>query len=320
MPINRIHFNKFLDTLNNFEDQVTFGHIPNDFFNGIILRLGANQISTTLLKLQNNLPNQRLTRAQVFNICEKNLYSFEYKVICILSWGGMRQTRTSADLFFLNWELFNIQLENILTSFKNGMLKRLLAYDQILELNTPGCGPAYFTKLLFFFNRGGAYIMDQWTSKSIELLWEEDNRIGILFDHTNNYITRANTGMIYEMYCTRVEKITQIINLFLDSEYTPTEIEERIFSNGGNNPGEWREYIRNNTVSEELPEIEENTNENLFEEENNDNPIIFKVTGSNGEIYTITKGETWICTCKAFRYDPTQDCKHIISIKSGSSL
>ena len=88
----------------------------------------------------------------------------------------------------------------------------------------------------------------------------------------------------------------------------------------GNNPGEWREYIRNNTVSEELPEIEENTNENLLEEENNDNPIIFKVTGSNGEIYTITKGETWICTCKAFRYDPTQDCKHIISIKSGSSL
>lgn len=318
MPIHRTNFNIFLDTLTNFEVQGTFGHIPNDFLNGIILSLGVNRISTSLMILQNNLPLQRLTRAEVFNICESEKFSFEYKVICILSWGAMH--RGNAHKFFGNWNSFNIQLDNILTSYKNGQVTRCLAFEQIRQLETLGCGPAYFTKLLFFFNFGGAYIMDQWTSKSIELLWEENDRIGILFDYTNNYITRANTGMFYEMYCSRVEKITHIVNLILETEYTPTEIEERIFSNGGNNPGEWRKHIKDNSEVEEQQEIEENNNEEIFEEEDNNNPIILNLTGSKGDIYTITKGRKWTCTCKAFRYDSTQECKHIIHIKSGKSI
>jgi|688.fasta_scaffold70397_5 hypothetical protein len=48
----------------------------------------------------------------------------------------------------------------------------------------------------------------------------------------------------------------------------------------------------------------------------NDQNIEYKIVGSKGVIYTITNylGK-YSCTCSAFKYNPSKDCKHILSVK-----
>ena len=41
-----------------------------------------------------------------------------------------------------------------------------------------------------------------------------------------------------------------------------------------------------------------------------------KINGSMGKIYTVTNNlGKYSCTCSAYKYNPTKDCKHILSIK-----
>ncbi len=90
--------------------------------------------------------------------------------------------------------------------------------------------------------------MDQWTSKSIEFLWTTEDRIGIIFDRTGNYVQAINHSGIYEEFCNRIELLTLTINDRLSSNYTATQVEELIFSNGGRDhfAGQWRRYLRSN--------------------------------------------------------------------------
>jgi len=58
-------------------------------------------------------------------------------------------------------------------------------YNDFFELDLQGCGPAFFTKIMFFFSSNlRCFIMDQWTSRSINLLLGEnliklDNKITV---------------------------------------------------------------------------------------------------------------------------------------------
>ena len=80
-----------------------------------------------------------------------------------------------------------------------------------------GCGPAYYTKLMFYFSNGNAYIMDQWTSKSIELLSEERIGIHLLKDQRGHRVSNKNHSGIYEEFCNRVEILTNITNQNLNT-------------------------------------------------------------------------------------------------------
>jgi hypothetical protein len=95
-------------------------------------------------------------------------------------------------------------------------------------------GPAYFTKILYFFNLG--YIMDQWTAKSYNLLINNDE-IEIL----QNTVTNNNSGQKYERYCLLVEYLANELKM------SPSAIEEAMFSNGGRNRGIWRQHVIDNT-------------------------------------------------------------------------
>jgi len=249
MPIDNIHLNALLGTLTNFQNQGPFGHNPTKFLNGIINRIGVAKTSQSLIQIQNTIPNHILSRNQVFAICNNNQFTIAYKVICVFAWGAMRQAPGVSDLFFSNWAKYEIELDQIIQNFRNNNYSRSWTYEKLKRMNMEGCRPAYYTKLLFYFGNGNTYIMDQWTAKSIELLWDTSDRIEIKFDTQRKYVHANNHSGLYEEFCNRIETLTLIVNNQLNSNYTPTQIEERIFSNGANMGqvlGAWRAYVQVN--------------------------------------------------------------------------
>jgi hypothetical protein len=116
---------------------------------------------------------------------------------------------------------------------RRGELTRQIAYDLFLEAKVAGLGPAYFTKLIHFFLGEPAYILDQWTAKSVNLLAGE-SYVAL----SGNYVAGRNLSDVYERYCRDVESIAK--ELAAD----PADIEEKLFSRGHPRPQEWRVYVR----------------------------------------------------------------------------
>ena len=232
-----------IDSIPYFQNQGAIGHRPLNFLNGILNRIEANNTSRSLIEIRNSLPNYPLNKSDVFDICNNEDLSIAFKVVCIFAWGSMRQSTTGADLFFSNWDNYENNLFQITQELKNQRLSRSWAYEKLKRMSMHGCRPAYYTKILFFFGNGNTYIMDQWTSKSIELLWTTNDRIGIIFDNQRNYVQTNNHSGIYEEFCNRVENLTLAINNQMNTNFTPNEVEEMLFSNGGRDRGDWRAFV-----------------------------------------------------------------------------
>jgi hypothetical protein len=152
--------------------------------------------------------------------------------------------RKNARIFFSNKNGWENSLSNIVSQQYNGT--RSDAYDILKVLRDNGLrgirnheyligmGPAYFTKILYFFNLG--YIMDQWTAKSYNLLINNDE-----IEISQNTVTNNNSGQKYERYCLLVEYLANELKM------SPSAIEEAMFSNGGQNRGIWRQHVIDNT-------------------------------------------------------------------------
>ena len=99
----------------------------------------------------------------------------------------------------------------------------------------PGVGPAYFTKIMFFLRPDlNAYILDQWTSRSINLLYPEESLIRL---GPSNNVLDSNSGETYEIFCLKIEDLAKRIGR------TSIETEKIIFGGGGKNPAPWRKYV-----------------------------------------------------------------------------
>jgi hypothetical protein len=102
-----------------------------------------------------------------------------------------------------------------------------------------GIGPAYFTKLIFFANpRHDGYIMDQWTSRSVNFLLE---RSPIVKMRTKNHVDPRNDEAAYERFCCAVEALSDLL-----INRSPEETEQCLFSTGGRQPHPWRRYLLEN--------------------------------------------------------------------------
>ena len=91
--------------------------------------------------------------------------------------------------------------------------------------------------------------MDQWTSKSVNLLFRQDERDPVVQIRAN-HVTDRNGADVFENYCQCVEFLASQNDLQDafggDGKLTPEEVEMRMFSYGGRNPGAWRDYVRRN--------------------------------------------------------------------------
>ena len=123
----------------------------------------------------------------------KDLNNEEF-AIAILSWGGMNREHGKSLFQNKEWlELFEkIRSNKITTREEAYALFTALRKSKKLK----GMGPAYFTKLICFVNPNlKGFIMDPWTSKSINLLFE------------NKIVALTNSGHVAEKIVLRYMKI-----------------------------------------------------------------------------------------------------------------
>jgi len=157
-------------------------------------------------------------------------------VIAIISWGGIKATKYQKNLF-KRTEWFDV-----CNKIRNGEIKtREDAYQSFQLLRTskklPGLGPAFFTKLICFLNPSlNGYIMDQWTAKSVNLIFTPSIKLS-----KYGQVMDSNSSAVYEDFCIKIEELAVLLKT------TPINAEEIIFSHGGKLKGEWREYIIKNT-------------------------------------------------------------------------
>lgn len=186
-------------------------------------------------KKLNETLNCKLTRVQLFDILYVKELSVEELSIAILSWGGMNREHGKSLFQHKDWL-------NIVKRMRNNDIKtRKEAYDlfQVLRKNKKlkGMGPAYFTKLICFVNPNlKGYIMDQWTAKSINFLFENKN-INL---SKSGHVSDKNTADIYEDFCVKIEYLAEFLSI------KPIDLEENLFSNGGVNKGKWRQIVVDN--------------------------------------------------------------------------
>jgi hypothetical protein len=180
----------------------------------------------------------KLTRSELLDTNFNKDLNDEELAIAILSWGGMNREHGKSLFEHKEWL-------NVINKMRNNEIEtRKEAYDLFAELRKnkklKGMGPAYFTKLICFVNPNlKGYIMDQWTSKSINLLF--DNKI--VFLNNNGNVTDKNTAEIYEDFCIKIECLAELLKL------NPIDLEENLFSNGGINKGKWRQFVVDNWSS-----------------------------------------------------------------------
>jgi len=160
------------------------------------------------------LPIDPINRQEVQNVCGNPNTNVLYAYVCAMAWGG--QNNRFANLGnpghkTLAWnhrQLIALKLE----ALRNGGLNHSQAYDLFSgENSVPGLGPAFFTKLIYFFSPSppegstGFYIMDQWTAKSVNLLTQQ--WVVQLARTINTSPGQNNRCGNYEAFCREVEHI-----------------------------------------------------------------------------------------------------------------
>ncbi len=180
--------------------------------------------------------NSRFKRSTLKKICDKNSgFSDLDCAISIMAWGG--QNRKHAVTLF---ERFKNDVQPIIHGMRQGSLSYLDAYEKFYNIwikpEKLGMGAAYFTKLIFFCEPSHkGYIMDQWTSKSINLLTGQEV-VNLPYDH----VSKKNTVETYKKFCDLTETLATQLG------YTGEEIELAMFSRGGRSKWDWRQYVCDN--------------------------------------------------------------------------
>jgi hypothetical protein len=194
-------------------------------------------------RIVTQLPDIKICRANLLDFCKD--VSCEVAVAAIFAWGGMKVSHGRRVSSVFVWE----RLIDIGSKLKSGDVCRKSAYEMLwlFRAQNRGCGlgPAYFTKLIYFLNpRHNGYIMDQWTSLSVNLLF---NRQGspIVDLSTSTYrgrrtdtVSDKNSPDSYVRFCLCIEELARELQT-----QTPSEAEEWIFSKGGRYPAPWRAHV-----------------------------------------------------------------------------
>lgn len=194
------------------------------------------------------LPVAPLNRPGLHAFCAANVGNLELCVLACWAWGGMHRMHAVRA-----WDSRAGWLPVVQNLVHGAYATRADAFDAFAACynagSMPGMRAAYFTKLIFFLmpNLDG-YIMDQWTARSINLLYDRTSRdlLGQMISLNPGangaaYVASNNTGATYNDFCLAIEDIALKLGVL------PSDAEERLMSNGSNHgrpQGAWRTYVR----------------------------------------------------------------------------
>ncbi|HPF78662.1 MAG TPA: hypothetical protein PLF01_05135 [Alphaproteobacteria bacterium] len=180
-----------------------------------------------------NLPDHQLTRKALKELCRKDSgYEDIECLAAVMAWGG--QNRRHAKILF---QRFDDEVKPIISNMRQEKISFIEAYKDFDEVwkkpERLGMGAAYFTKLIFFCEPSHkGYIMDQWTSKSINLIAQKS-----IVDLQYGYVSKKNNVDNYKNFCQLMEDIARELNI-------SGEIAERaMFSKGGWKKAAWRAHV-----------------------------------------------------------------------------
>ena len=186
--------------------------------------------------------------------------SIQTKCAAILAWGGIQMNHFRAlpkgnDAGWLD----------VCQQIHNGTLTRKQAFEELQNLRSYGkligMGCAFYTKLIYFLQfskkgqRPAGYIMDQWASESINLLFETKEPI-VKVDTTktikwakkdgvktkiaiSSTVSDLNNADDYENFCNRMDQLRH----HEDLKMTRSEVDRAIMGNEGKDKNCWRTYV-----------------------------------------------------------------------------
>jgi hypothetical protein len=227
IPFNKKHWDVFKSI--PFKEQGAVGDIPLDW----IKRHGIQEVPNSI-----KLPNKQLSRTEVREIClnKKNPVLFGY--VCAMAWGVQGRGPNGSKPVQKAWEnreKIALSLEKI----RSGGLTSSESYDLFTGSNASlYLGPSYFTKLIYFFRpekETQAYIMDQWTAKSVNLLTGRK----VVKIHNSSPL-KSNSGKNYKDFCAEIDRMALLMGTKGD------KVEQMLFSKGYRPPEPWRKYVKEN--------------------------------------------------------------------------
>ena len=183
-----------------------------------------------------NPPNDKMTRTQLKKLCHANSGASDLEcAVAVMAWGGQR--RNHGIMLFDRFA----EIKPIIGDMRSSNIRHLEAYKRFdgiwKQPKNLGMGAAYFTKLIFFCEPSHkGYIMDQWTSKSVNLLTGKD-----VVYLTAGHVNKKNTDKNYQHFCEYIEKLASKLGT------SGENVEIAMFSKGGRKKWPWREYVVNKT-------------------------------------------------------------------------
>ncbi len=220
--INRVQ----LETLQRFprEPQGPVGWMPISW---------ADMVLDQWQGFEPSLPAKRFDREQLRLYCRNKDTPPMHSFISIMAWGAQypQDKRKYRDEVASKQAI--IEQLIIRTRDENS---RQASYDMWRNVVT-GLGPSYITKLLAFLSPSEKLaIMDQWTVKSINLLYGQEVIQLLPRGKTRCSPIASCRGADYVRYCDYLEDLKVRLG-----ERTLSATEERIFSR--NAPGTWRQHV-----------------------------------------------------------------------------
>lgn len=190
---------------------------------------------------ETNLPNDKVTRTQLKEFCHADSGVSDIEcAAAVMAWGG--QNRKHGITLFNRFS----EIQPIISDMRKGNITHLEAYKRFDDIwkqpQNLGMGAAYFTKLIFFCEPSHkGYIMDQWTSKSVNLLTGND-----VVYLTAGHVNKKNTASNYQNFCEYTEKLASKLST------SGENIEIAMFSKGGRKKWPWRQYVVDQIKKQEV--------------------------------------------------------------------
>jgi len=181
------------------------------------------------------------------------------KYACIMAWGGQRHNHFTASIKAIG-------LPALIAALVASVNNRTVDFDNTKAAcaHIAGLGISFFTKLLFFLRPNqDAYILDQWTAKSISLL-VHPSPIPLSPLSPNGYLAASptTTGAQYDAFCRHIDTLATTMGGAWVAGAPGEALEIAIFDRS-HPDGFWRAFTRINFTNQTAGRLLQSGEESL---------------------------------------------------------